>query len=98
MANKKAKGKRAKTRRKMRSRDRKTVNQLVQGFEEQEHVQICLDSSIHSGLPDTKYHGFSGKIVGKRGSAYEVEVKDGGILRVLVVNPAHLKGFGGEAS
>jgi len=91
MTNKKAKGKRSKTRRKLRSKGRKTVSQLVRVLDEEDRVQICIDSSIHSGIPSAKFHGFSGRVVGKRGAVYEVAVKDGKIPRMLIVHPAHLK-------
>jgi large subunit ribosomal protein L21e len=91
MTNKKAKGKRSKTRRKFRSKGKKTVSQLVKTFEEADRVQIHIESSIHSGLPAAKFQGFAGKVVGKRGAVYEVAVRDGNTPRTLIVHPAHLK-------
>ena len=91
MTNKKAKGKRAKTRRKLRARGKKTVTQLVKEFKDDERVQVNIDSSKHSGMPSAKYQGFAGKVVAKRGRAYEVAVRDGKLSRTLVVGTAHLK-------
>ncbi|MAG22100.1 MAG: 50S ribosomal protein L21e [Candidatus Diapherotrites archaeon] len=98
MTNKKARGKRSKTRRKLRARDKKTVNQLVRVFAEKDNVRVRIDSSIHAGMPSAKYNGFGGKVVGTRGSAFEVAVKDGNIPRVLIVHPAHLQSLGGGKS
>lgn len=91
MTNKKAKGKRSNTRRKLRSKGKKTVSQLVKTFDDDDQVQIHIESSIHSGMPSAKFHGFAGTVVGKRGAVYEVAVMDGKTSRVLIVHPAHLK-------
>jgi large subunit ribosomal protein L21e len=98
MSNKRARRKRAKTRAKFKARGRKTVNQLVRGFKENELVQVCIDPSVHAGMPAAKYHGFAGRVVGARGGAFEVMVSEGSLSKVLVVHAAHLKPVGvGEA-
>ena len=91
MSNKKAKGKRAKTRAKLKGGKKRTVNELVKNFDKGETVQICIDSSVHAGMPSPKYHGFTGTVAGKRGKAFEVAVRDGSVSRQLVVHAAHLK-------
>ena len=92
MANKKAKGKRGKTRRKLKSKGgKKTVNAFVREFDEGSQVQICIDSSVHNGMPAVKYHGFNGQVIGKRGNSFEIAVRDGSIPKKLVVGAAHLK-------
>mgnify|MGYP002639543030 CR=1 FL=1 len=98
MTNKKAKGKRSKTRRKFKGGGRKTVSQLVRGFEEEDVVQVCIDSSFHSALPAARFQGLAGKVVGKRGTAYEIIVNDGNTSKMLIVHAAHLKKLGGDAS
>ena len=92
MTNKKAKGKRSNSRRKMRKRGSKTtVNKLLQKIETGKKVHIKIDSSSHSGLPPTRYQGLSGEVKGKKGSAYIVDVKKGNLDRELIVGPAHLE-------
>ncbi len=91
MANKKARGKRSNTRRKLKGGKRQSVSQLVRTFEENESVQIRIDPSHHSGMPAAKFHGVSGKVSAKRGKVYEVAVKDRKASRTLVVHAAHMK-------
>ena len=69
----------------------------MQDFSDKQSVQIRVDSSVHSAMPFAKYNGFSGTITGKRGAAFEVTLKDGGISRTLVVGTAHLKVMGAKA-
>lgn len=85
-------GLRGKTRSKFKRKGPKaTINKLVQGFEEGDVVQVVIDSSKHAGLPHRRYHGVSGKVLAKRGSAYEVGLKKGNKKVVVVTTPAHIK-------
>ncbi len=85
-------GKRSKTRSKFRKKGAKvSVNDIMQDFEIGEKVQIVIDSSYHSGLPGKGFHGLSGKISGKRGSAYEVELNKGNKEAMVVTTPVHIK-------
>ncbi len=92
MTNKKAKGIRSNSRRKMRKRGSKTtVNKLLQEINAGERVHIKIDSSNHSGLPPTRYQGLTGSVKGKKGAAYVVDVKKGNLDRELIIGPAHLE-------
>lgn len=92
MPNKKAKGKRAKSRHKMKKRGPKvTVNKFLQKIPEGSKVDVHIDSSVHAGLPDKRYKGKTGTVVGKQGTAFLVQLKIGKHDRILVVGPAHLR-------
>ncbi|MAG18172.1 MAG: 50S ribosomal protein L21e [Candidatus Diapherotrites archaeon] len=88
MPNKKAKGKRAKTRDKFKSKRKITVNKLLQQIPIGSKVDIRIESSVHSGIPDKKFHGFTGEVIGKQGRAYLVELKKQHAK--LVIGAAHL--------
>ena len=95
MACKKAKGKRAKTRNKLK-RKRKfgklTVNKRLSVFEDGEKVQIHIDPSVHSGFPNPRYQGFVGTVSGKQGPyTFKVVFKQGRTKKTELVNGAHLK-------
>lgn len=95
MACKKAKGKRAKTRNKLR-RKRKfgklTVNKRLSVFEDGEKVQIHIDPSVHSGFPNPRYQGFVGTVDGKQGPyTFKIAFKLGRTKKICLVNGAHLK-------
>ncbi len=88
----KSKGQRNKTRRKLKkhTRDKETVTTHFKEFDEDQNVTIKIDSSIHRGLPHPKFHGKTGRIKGKRGRSYIVEIKDLGKTKEVPVYPAHL--------
>ena len=92
MSNKKAKGKRAKTRSKMKKRGAAaTVNKLLASFDSGQRVCIVIDSSQHSGLPHSKYQGYTGIVTGRQGKLYKVAVKDDSNTRNLLVAAPHLQ-------
>ncbi|MFH1239720.1 MAG: 50S ribosomal protein L21e [Candidatus Diapherotrites archaeon] len=95
MACKKAKGKRAKTRQKLRRKKgmkKLTVNKQLSVFDEGEKVQINIDPSVHSGFPNPRYQGFVGTVDGKQGPhTFKVSFKLGRTKKMCLVNGAHLK-------
>mgnify|MGYP000613181517 CR=1 FL=1 len=90
---KKTKGPRRRTRKKLKKgpKDKTTVNQFLEEFKEGERVLIKIEPSSHKGMPHPKFKGKSGKIVGKRGRAYIVEVEDGKVIKEVIAYPEHLR-------
>ena len=41
-------------------------------------------------MPFSRFHGLTGVVVGERGAAYEVSVKDGNKTKMVVARPEHL--------
>lgn len=86
------------TRRKSRYKLKKTVREkglsqisrAIQEYTEGDMVNIDIDPSIHKGMPHHKFHGKTGKIIGRRGRAYLVEVRDGKLMKEVIVLPEHL--------
>ncbi len=86
------------TRRKSRYKLKKTVREkglspitrAIQEFAEGDIVNIDLDPGIQDGMPHPKFQGRTGKVVGQRGRAYIVEVRDGGLMKEVIVLPEHL--------
>lgn len=71
--------------------DSTTVNEHLKEFEEGETARIQLNPSVTEGRVHVRYHGRNVKVTDKRGSAYEVELKDGGKTKTLYVKPVHLE-------
>ncbi len=67
-----------------------TVNQLVQSFKTGDKVVVDLKVRF-TGMPHPRYRGRHGTIVGTRGKAYLVQIKDGRALKELVIPPVHLQ-------
>ena len=93
MSSKKSKGKRAKQRDKLKRKERPTVNKLLQEIDKGSYVKIKINSSVHSGMPHHRYHGLTGRVSGKKGKAYLVDVKLGNQPRELIVHAAHLSQY-----
>ncbi|VVB89155.1 50S ribosomal protein L21e [uncultured archaeon] len=86
------------TRRKSRHKLTKTVREkgltpitrALREFNEGDLVNIDLDPSIQNGMPHPKFHGRTGRIIERRGRAYMVEVRDGGLMKEVIALPEHL--------
>jgi len=54
-------------------------------------VAIVTDPSVHKGMPHRRFHGKTGYVEGKRGTAYVVRVRQGNAMKQIIVRPEHLK-------
>ena len=91
----KHKGPRAKSRGKLtkskRQKGMPNVNQYLQAFNTGDHVHIIIDPSVHVGMPARRVMGKTGKVVGKQGECYLVQVNDMNATKQAIVHPVHLK-------
>ncbi|MDR3205958.1 MAG: 50S ribosomal protein L21e [Candidatus Methanoplasma sp.] len=89
-----SRGTRTKTRKLLQKRPRdrglSPITKAFQIFEEGEKVNIVIDPGVHKGMPFSRFHGLTGVVVGARGEAYEVSVKDGNKTKMVVARPEHL--------
>lgn len=87
----KSRGKRAKTRRKLKKDDTyKPINQ-ARKFEEGEKAVIDIDPAIQDGMPHPKFQGRTGEIKEEYGSNYKIVVKDKNKDKTLQAHSGHLK-------
>lgn len=71
---------------------RKALSVAVQLKEFKVGSRVVIDHQArYSGMPHPRYRGRSGVIVATRGKAYEVEIKDGRMKKVLIIPTVHLK-------
>ncbi len=87
-------GTRTKTRNKLkksvRARGLSPITKGLQNFEAGAKVNIVIDPSVNKGMPFSRFHGLTGVVVGERGAAYEISVKDGNKTKRDVARPEHL--------
>ncbi|WP_258084656.1 50S ribosomal protein L21e [Thermococcus thermotolerans] len=92
---KKAHSFRRKTRGKLskspRRRGLPPLTRFLQEFETGQKVHIVIEPSYHRGMPDPRFHGRTGTVVGKRGDAYIVQIKEGGKVKTFFIHPVHLR-------
>jgi len=88
-------GLRARSRKKLSKRARERglppPSRFIQKFEIGDRVAIDIEPAVHKGMPHHKFQGRVGTVVGVRGRAYLVEVKDGGKRKIVISLPVHLK-------
>ncbi|MBE0520921.1 MAG: 50S ribosomal protein L21e [Candidatus Methanoperedenaceae archaeon] len=74
----------------VREKGLSTITRAIQQFTEGDIVNIDLDPGIQKGMPHHKFHGKTGKVVGQRGRAYLVGVRDGNSMKEVIILPEHL--------
>ena len=67
------------------------ITRRIQQFENDDLVHIIIDPSIQKGQPHSRFHGKTARVVGKKGKAYILALKDGNKAKELIVTPEHLK-------
>lgn len=91
----KSKGKRSKTRKKLRKkvRDRGKIptSKITQDFPEGTKVNIKINPSITDGQPHARFHGKTGTITGKQGRGYKIAIREGNKIKKVISRPEHLE-------
>ncbi len=67
-----------------------SIPRFYQIFQSGDKVALVAEVAYHKGMYDPKFHGKVATVTGKRGTNYEVQLKDGGKLKTLIVHPVHL--------
>jgi len=75
----------------LRSRGVLPVTRVIQKFEVGQKVHIVCEPSIQKGMPHRRFHGKTGSVVGQRGRAWLVEIRDGNKLKTVISRPQHLR-------
>jgi large subunit ribosomal protein L21e len=92
---KRSKGIRSKSRKTLRKKPRErgihSIARALQKFEEGESVSIVIDPSIHKGMPNIRFQGHTGKVIGKQGESYLIGINDGNKHKTLIIRSEHLK-------
>lgn len=67
------------------------LGKFLQEFSTGQRVILDIEPASQKGMPHPRYNGRSGIIVGKRGRAYLVQIRDGSKLKTLISRPEHLR-------
>ncbi len=90
----KSHGFRFKSGRKLRKKVRERgvrIRKFLQTFDVGQRVHIDIEPASQKGMPHPRFQGRTGVVIGQRGRAYLVQVRDGGKMKTLIVRPEHLK-------
>jgi large subunit ribosomal protein L21e len=66
------------------------LSNYFQEFKEGERVAVVQELAMNPAFP-RKLQGLSGKILKKRGEAYEVAIKDLNKEKIYIIHPVHLR-------
>lgn len=90
-----SKGIRSRTRNLMSKSPRKRgMNSLARSFQKfavGDKANIIIDPAMHKGQPYKRFHGQTGEVVGRRGAAYILSVREKGKMKTTIARPEHLK-------
>lgn len=88
-------GSRRKTRHKLqkpiRSRGKISITKYFQEFDKGDKVLLKAEPAVQKGLYHPRFHSKIGVIKSKKGSCYNLSIKDGGKAKTLIVHPVHLR-------
>lgn len=74
-----------------RKRGMNSLSRSFQKFEVGDKANIIIDPSMHKGQPHKRFHGQTGEVIGKRGAAYLLSVREKGKMKTTIARPEHLK-------
>lgn len=91
----KSKGKRSKTRKKLkkepRNRGKIYSQKVVQDYPKGTRATIKISPDTPNGQPHPKFHGKTGVITERQGKSYVISVKDGDKKKKVITRPEHLE-------
>lgn len=67
------------------------VTAVIQRFEIGQKVHVVCEPSIQKGMPNRRFHGKTGTVMGQRGRAWVLSIRDGDKDKVVIARPQHLK-------
>ncbi len=82
---------RNKLKRNYRDKGKISLDKFFQEFKEGEAVALKACSAYQKGIYMMRFHGRTGKIIGKQGNCYYVGISDGSVKKKLLIHPIHLK-------
>ena len=82
---------RSKFKKNIRKRGKLSLTRYFQEFNPKDKVYLKADPGYQKGMYFRRFHGKSGIIKRKKGTCYEVLIKDGNKQKVLIVHPVHLQ-------
>jgi len=73
-----------------RERGKASIRKYLAQYDEGDIVSIVINPTYQQ-IPHPRFQGKTGRVVGKQGRAYFVEIRDGGKTKRILATPQHLK-------
>ena len=74
----------------VREKGKLSISKMMQEFEIGSRVKVKLNGAYQKTSVHTRFHGKIGIVKARKGKIYEVNIKDGGKEKILLVHPIHL--------
>jgi len=74
-----------------KQRGKISLSNYLKEYKEGDKVILKAEPAIQKGLYFHRFHGKLGIVKSKKGSCYEVTIKDGKKKKNIIVHPIHLK-------
>lgn len=87
-------GTRYKLQKNVRQKGKVSQRKFFQKLEAGDRVKLTADPAYQKGMYFPRYHGKVGVVKGKKGSCYDVAIKDQNKEKILIIHPVHLKKLG----
>ncbi len=82
---------RHKLKKSVKERGKVSLSRYFQEFNIGEKVFLKAEPAIQRGMFFIRFKGKAGEILKKRGSCYEIKIKDGKKIKTVISHPIHLK-------
>ncbi|HLC95768.1 MAG TPA: 50S ribosomal protein L21e [Candidatus Nanoarchaeia archaeon] len=82
---------RYKFRKEARQRGKISLTRYLQTFNVGDKVALTVESAVQKGMYNPRFMGKTATVKQKRGQCYEVLVRDGDKMKMVIVHPVHLK-------
>ncbi|MFX1465361.1 MAG: 50S ribosomal protein L21e [Promethearchaeota archaeon] len=73
-----------------RNRGMPPLSKMTRNYEIGDYVDVDPEPAIHKGLPHRRFIGKTGIVIGKRGRAYLIQIKDKKKEKTLITLPEHI--------
>ncbi|MBI2565184.1 50S ribosomal protein L21e [Candidatus Woesearchaeota archaeon] len=77
----------------VRQRGKISLSRYFAEFKKGDNVLFQAEPAVQEGMYHPRFHAKQGVVKKKRGSCYEVLIKDGSVEKLIIVHPIHLRGI-----
>ncbi len=74
-----------------RTRGKISLTKFFMPYKVGDRAVLAAEPAMQKNLYHQRFHSRSGTIIGKRGDCYELQIKDGGKTKMIIVHPVHMK-------
>lgn len=81
-------GKMRGTRKKLMIKEKPGITAYMKKFEIGDMVHVTLKTGK---IPDPKFHGLTGKVIGKKGNSYVIAIRNKRVMKKIMLRPENLR-------